>query len=351
MSDLQDQALTSELPRASADKNSGQATVEKVQIELGTPTKTVIIEAGEGGRKRVVKKTVRIVKRIVRKKVAKSVPKSCAGNEESEKGIRIEESGSFEPCREVSTSSIENSKAGDGNVKPYVGDENLKKSEPQPMEVEKGSIFADAVPESGKMHESELTIAEKPLQVVKENSNCVENQNVGKEGVRQDDSGVSVNENAKSVEDWGLGLVGEAGTEESPEVLERDVEWSDKVTLNEEARTKGALEEVKEVLESDIEGSDKVTLSEEMEALERKRRRRTQIFIGGLDKDTKEEDIRQVFEDVGEVMELRLLINRETGKNKGFAFLRFASAADAKKAVSNYSQVEVMDMILQIALL
>ncbi|XP_031094097.1 heterogeneous nuclear ribonucleoprotein Q-like isoform X4 [Ipomoea triloba] len=334
MSELPDQTLTSELPRPSAGQN--------VRIELGTPTKTVTIEAGEGGRKRVVKKTVRIVKRIVRKKVPKSVPNSSTGNVELEKDITIKESGSLKPCRQVSTSNIQNSKPGDGNVKPYAGDEDLNKSEPQPMEVEKDSILADAVPESGKMHQSDLTIAEKPLEVVKENSNSIENQNVGKEGVRQDDTGVSVNENAKPIEHWRLGLVVEAGTEGSlEEVLERDVEWSDKATLNEEARTKGALEEVKEVLERDIECSDKVTLSEEMEALERKRRRRTQIFIGGLDKDTKEEDIRPIFEDVGEVMELRLLINRETGKNKGFAFLRFASAADAKKAVSKYSQVEI----------
>ncbi|XP_019160050.1 PREDICTED: protein gar2-like isoform X3 [Ipomoea nil] len=330
MSDLPDQTLTSELPQPSSDKNSG------------SQTKTVIIEAGEGGRRRVVKKTVRIVKRIVRKKVPKSVPKSSAGNEELEKDITIKESGSLKPCRQVSTSNIQNSKPGDGNVKPYAGDEDLNISEPQAVEVEKDSILADAVSESGKMHESELTIAEKPLEVVKENSNSIENQNVGKEGVRQDDTGVSVNENAKPIEHWRLGLVGEAGNEGSQEeVLERDVEWSDKVTLNEEARTKGALEEVKEVLQSDINCSDKVTLSEEMEALERKRRRRTQIFIGGLDKNTKEEDIRRIFEDVGEVMELRLLINRETGKNKGFAFLRFASAADAKKAVSKYSQVEI----------
>ncbi|KAL2503176.1 nucleolin 2-like [Forsythia ovata] len=82
-------------------------------------------------------------------------------------------------------------------------------------------------------------------------------------------------------------------------------------------------------------------LSGEMEALERKKRRQTEIFVGGLDKDTKEDDIRKVFEEAGEIVEVRLAMNRKTGKNKGFAFVQFATAADAKNALVNYSQVEI----------
>lgn len=87
--------------------------------------------------------------------------------------------------------------------------------------------------------------------------------------------------------------------------------------------------------------SDRVLLSGELEALERRRRRKTEIFVGGLDKDTKEENIRKVFEEVGEVAEVRLALNGKTGKNKGFAFLRFASAADAKNALTKFQKVEV----------
>ncbi|KAK3028701.1 hypothetical protein RJ639_038954 [Escallonia herrerae] len=86
---------------------------------------------------------------------------------------------------------------------------------------------------------------------------------------------------------------------------------------------------------------DGVLLSGEMEALERRRRRKTEIFIGGLDKDTKEADIRKVFEEVGEIFEVRLLVNAKTGKNKGFAFVRYSSAADAKKALTKYHTVEI----------
>ncbi|XP_074373630.1 heterogeneous nuclear ribonucleoprotein Q-like [Apium graveolens] len=80
----------------------------------------------------------------------------------------------------------------------------------------------------------------------------------------------------------------------------------------------------------------------EMGALERQRRRKTEIIVGGLDKDTKEEDIRNIFEVVkvlGEIKDVTL-VNSSKTKN-AFAFVRFALAADAKKALMKYRKVEI----------
>ncbi|XP_021686036.2 nucleolin 1 isoform X2 [Hevea brasiliensis] len=88
-------------------------------------------------------------------------------------------------------------------------------------------------------------------------------------------------------------------------------------------------------------GNGRIVLSGELEALERRRRRKTEIFIGGLNTDAKEEDVRKVFEEVGDIVEVRLVINSKTGKNKGFAFVRYASAADAKKALEKYPKAEI----------
>ncbi|KAF5930823.1 hypothetical protein HYC85_031696 [Camellia sinensis] len=78
-----------------------------------------------------------------------------------------------------------------------------------------------------------------------------------------------------------------------------------------------------------------------MEALEWRKRRKTEIFIGGLDKDAKEEDVRKVFQQAGEIVEVSLVMNDKTGKNKGFAFVQYASAADAMKALAKFSKVEI----------
>ena len=85
--------------------------------------------------------------------------------------------------------------------------------------------------------------------------------------------------------------------------------------------------------------------SGELEAMERRKRRRTEIFIGGLDKDAKEEDIKKVFAEAGEIVDLRVVMNAKTGKNKGFAFLRYASADDAKRALEKFAKVEVFMLV------
>lgn len=67
---------------------------------------------------------------------------------------------------------------------------------------------------------------------------------------------------------------------------------------------------------------------------ERRKRKEFEVFVGGLDKDATEEDLREVFSVVGEVTEVRLMMNPQTKKNKGFAFLRFATIEQAKLAVT-----------------
>ncbi|KAL0338759.1 UNVERIFIED_CONTAM: RNA-binding protein 47 [Sesamum angustifolium] len=96
-----------------------------------------------------------------------------------------------------------------------------------------------------------------------------------------------------------------------------------------------------EVANDAVAPNEGLLLSGELEALERKRRRRTEIFVSGLGEETNENDIRKVFEEAGTVTEVRLMTNSKTGKNKGFAFVRFATAADANKALAKYSKVEV----------
>uniref|UniRef100_A0A2C9VW24 RRM domain-containing protein n=1 Tax=Manihot esculenta TaxID=3983 RepID=A0A2C9VW24_MANES len=67
---------------------------------------------------------------------------------------------------------------------------------------------------------------------------------------------------------------------------------------------------------------------------ERRKRKEFEVFVGGLDKDATQDDLKKVFSRVGEVTEVRLMMNPQTKKNKGFAFLRFATVEQAKRAVT-----------------
>ncbi|XP_051114156.1 uncharacterized protein LOC127239854 isoform X2 [Andrographis paniculata] len=79
----------------------------------------------------------------------------------------------------------------------------------------------------------------------------------------------------------------------------------------------------------------------EMEASEEKKWQETEIFVGGLDEYTNEDDIRKVFDEVGKIQGVRLAMRGNAGKNKGFAFVHFVTVSDAKKALESYSKVEI----------
>ncbi|KAG5013948.1 hypothetical protein JHK82_026083 [Glycine max] len=66
---------------------------------------------------------------------------------------------------------------------------------------------------------------------------------------------------------------------------------------------------------------------------ERRKRKEFEVFVGGLDKDATEHDLKKVFGKVGVVTEVRLMINPQTKRNKGFAFLRFETVEQARRAV------------------
>ena len=74
---------------------------------------------------------------------------------------------------------------------------------------------------------------------------------------------------------------------------------------------------------------------------ERRKHKRLEVYVGGLDKDTTEEELKSLFEKAGEVVQVRLMRNPQTGKNKGYAFIRYASAAMAKRAAEELGVIEV----------
>ncbi|XVF18002.1 hypothetical protein REPUB_Repub10bG0174000 [Reevesia pubescens] len=68
-------------------------------------------------------------------------------------------------------------------------------------------------------------------------------------------------------------------------------------------------------------------------AKERKIKKEHEIFVGGLDRYAVEEDVRQVFEKIGEVAAVRLHKKPASNKNKGYAFVEFANKKHAKRAL------------------
>merc|ERR1712031_66513 len=57
------------------------------------------------------------------------------------------------------------------------------------------------------------------------------------------------------------------------------------------------------------------------------------IFVGGLSFMCDEEAIRQHFSSIGELSNVRIITDRDTGRSKGFAFVTFANPRDAEMAM------------------
>lgn len=59
------------------------------------------------------------------------------------------------------------------------------------------------------------------------------------------------------------------------------------------------------------------------------------LYVGNLSYNTTEEELRDVFSADGrQVTEVAIMMDRETGRPRGFAFVTMGSAADAQAAIS-----------------
>lgn len=65
------------------------------------------------------------------------------------------------------------------------------------------------------------------------------------------------------------------------------------------------------------------------------------IFIGNLNYAVTEDDIREIFEEYGELTSVKLISDKFTGKSKGFGFVEMADDAEAKKAIEELNGAEV----------
>jgi len=58
------------------------------------------------------------------------------------------------------------------------------------------------------------------------------------------------------------------------------------------------------------------------------------LFVGGLSFDTDKEGLRRGFESFGEIEDVAVISDRETGRSRGFGFVTFREEADGKKAMA-----------------
>ncbi|CAI9268188.1 unnamed protein product [Lactuca saligna] len=339
---------------------------EKTGIESG---KTDLAPVG----KNTTKKKVKIVKKIVKKKIIRKVPKRvlvasshCNDKEKvaspNPNDNSPMEAEAFVPVEIENPTLVVNDLTEIEDMKEFevsnkdkdvrlVENNDCCRDESQTSDLVSASLLGDQ--NQIELHDSEHTI-----------NNMDAEEHVGEEGVKEQDEkvfemdvGVSedtkVEENVKAHTErsecgdananlaGGLnnGVKGEEDMDKQVDNREHiDLKLSDAVEPE---------EGLKEVANNEADGlksqgsSEKQVMSGEMVASRSNMKHRTKVFIHGFDKETKEEDIRKVFEEVGEVVEVRLITNFRSGKSRGCGFIKYASADLAKLALNKYNNVEI----------
>ena len=65
------------------------------------------------------------------------------------------------------------------------------------------------------------------------------------------------------------------------------------------------------------------------------------LFIGGLSWGTTDDSLREAFERFGEVVEAKVITDRETGRSRGFGFVTFVEDAPGTEAQSEMDGAEL----------
>ena len=65
------------------------------------------------------------------------------------------------------------------------------------------------------------------------------------------------------------------------------------------------------------------------------------LFVGGLAWATTSEGLRKAFEEFGEVIDAKVITERETGRSRGFGFVTLAYDAAASTAISEMDGKEL----------
>jgi len=64
------------------------------------------------------------------------------------------------------------------------------------------------------------------------------------------------------------------------------------------------------------------------------------IYVGNLNYRVREADLQQIMEDYGKVTSVKVIMDRETGKSKGFGFIEMPNDEEAAKAISELNGAE-----------
>lgn len=72
------------------------------------------------------------------------------------------------------------------------------------------------------------------------------------------------------------------------------------------------------------------------------------LYVGNLSFDTTEDGLRRAFQACGEVVETQLILDRMTGRSRGFGFVVMATGEEARKAIEQMDGADLDGRALRV---
>lgn len=74
----------------------------------------------------------------------------------------------------------------------------------------------------------------------------------------------------------------------------------------------------------------------------------SKVFVGNLDFKTTRAEVQSLFQEVGEIRDVFLPMDRESGRPRGFAFVEFTTQEAAEKAIARFNGYELAGRALRV---
>jgi RNA recognition motif-containing protein len=72
------------------------------------------------------------------------------------------------------------------------------------------------------------------------------------------------------------------------------------------------------------------------------------IYVGNLSYSTQDDDLRTLFENYGEVSAARVVMDRETGRSRGFGFVEMPDGTAGSQAIEKTNGLDFMGRALKV---
>jgi RNA recognition motif-containing protein len=67
----------------------------------------------------------------------------------------------------------------------------------------------------------------------------------------------------------------------------------------------------------------------------------TKLYVGNLPFSTSQQDLQEMFSEVGTVTSAQVVTDRETGRSRGFGFVEMSTKEEAAAAISRFDQTQL----------